>query len=46
VPFHLAAAALVGVTTAVTLPDLVLLDQVTPFAQRARTAPASSALMP
>jgi endonuclease/exonuclease/phosphatase (EEP) superfamily protein YafD len=33
VPFHVAAAALVGVTTAVTLPDLVLLDQVTPFAQ-------------
>jgi endonuclease/exonuclease/phosphatase (EEP) superfamily protein YafD len=33
VPFHLVAAGLVGVAAAITLPDLVLLDQVTPFAQ-------------
>jgi endonuclease/exonuclease/phosphatase (EEP) superfamily protein YafD len=33
VPFHLAASGLVGVAAAVTLPDLVLLDQATPFAQ-------------
>jgi endonuclease/exonuclease/phosphatase (EEP) superfamily protein YafD len=33
VPFHLVAAGLVGVAAAMTLPDLVLLDRVTPFAQ-------------